>query len=290
MLRRSNDQSISFNTSPVAATHSSPQVLDPAAGNSVQLSAFVSPGGLLGRWFGRCLRLRVERFHCVLSKKKFVSSSTSSSSSGPRSSTTAESVETRSPAQLSIKRVEVDANSLMPDYEMYPPVHSNHASASSGASSSFFWRRWSKNKSGEEETHDPHQLAPEYAPRVALTYSEAHKVRKRTFSANVLDADRFPQILFEVTDEDAATIRGDLYLHGMVQPIQCYKYYNAAATSPSDQKHRFEGATDDGFLRVRCPIPLEEFHVMRPSLWLGLFTIQPVVEVEAQIPIQSFAS
>lgn len=285
MFRRSNDQSISFDSSP-ATKASPPQDFDPNAVNTVQLSAFVAPGGLLGRWFGRCLRLRIERFHCVLSKKKAnaAPSSSSSSSSGDQP------LIGRTPAQLSIKRVEVDANSLMPDYEVYPPVR---PSGNSGGNTSFFWRRWlQKNTDGNEKTHthDPHSMAPEYPPRVALTYSEAHKVRKRTFSTGVLDVDRFPQILFEVTDEDAATINGDLYLHGMVQPIKCYKYYHAAygsnaASSTVRPQQGFNEVPDDGLLRVRCPIPLEEFHVTRPALWLGLFTIQPVVEVEAQIPL-----
>lgn len=258
MLRHSGEQTISAD--PYKPNSSSSIV------GQIDFYAYVSPAGLLGRLIGRCLRFRVERYRATVKPP-------------PSSSTTPSD-----PLYLGLQRVEIEAESLHPDYEVYTPKTFSYTTAP--RQSVFSWRGGSASTSsssaapeGDRETvppHLPHETPPDYTPRLALTFAEIQKVRRRTFSSSLLDIDRFPQILFEVTSENASSITGDLYLRGLTQTVQCEKYHYAPP-SPT-------GATEDGLLRVRCPIKIEDYQMTKPALWLGVFTVKPIVEIEVRIP------
>eukprot|EP00796_Vickermania_ingenoplastis_P000185 gene187-100_t len=287
MFRRSQDSVLySFDTSSAPT----PGAAAAAAGSSavqfpdVQVYAFVRPGGLLGYFVGRCLRLRVERFHCACSR----------TASPPRAS------EDLAPLR-GLQRVEVDLSSVEPDYEMYATPQSTSSSSS--------WTQWwsPSSSSSSAGSAPPFPLPPVYHPRVALTLAEMHKVRRRLQSAGVLDVHRHPQAVFEVTNETPETVEGDLYFHGVTQPIRCRKDLvapdgqtplqprgrpapPASSTAQEVPQHSLVDALGtpvaaaDAYVRIHCPVSLDAFHVSRPALWLGLFTVQPRVDVETTFP------
>lgn len=237
----------------------------PTKGSSeVELFAYVFPGGLLGRWIGRCLRLRVGRFQCTidphhaqkggsppppprttdppLSEEDDFSFSSSSSSS-PRSAYEA--------PFLGVRVVEVEADSVVPEMEVFPPSpawrrqfaqvekqqqqkkeeerqrHHHPSSLDVYRSSSFFSSlRSSSSSSGDEPSLSP----PFFLPRLPLTYSERNKVQKRLLSSSILHADRFPLIWYDVEEEDGKSLTGELYVKGVGQPVKCHKFYTPRTT------------------------------------------------------------
>lgn len=354
----------------------------------VELFLHVSPGGLLGRWLGRCLRLRVGRFQCVVrdddggggggvgakpgSVQETVRTTTSNSTGG---SSTAGS------PLLGVRVVEVETDSILPDMEVVPPPTS--------------WRRKyvqeESNSNSVPPSPPPRPLGarnsctspwnpfsssllppPVFSPRVPLTLSERNKIVKRLFSSDVLDVDRFPLAWFDVEEETAQRINGELYVKGIPQRVQCRKFSyprlggpppppatsaaappsslppqrgntssptaddsredNAAtpppavsaasttssisssssssfsrrnttttitphsvAASPLQELQAIQAAQrdmerreriDDEFLHIYCSIPdITAFAITKPSLWMGLFSINATVEVEAKVPL-----
>lgn len=125
---------------------------------AVNMYVYTQPAGLLGRLVGRALRLRVERFLVDLDKDR------------------------------ALPVVEVDAESLQPQCEVYP-------------TSKF--------------------------ERVPLSYNEVERVQRRT-RGYTLDVPRYPTITFETTASTESSVEGALCLHGQTHPIRCTKAVEGA--------------------------------------------------------------
>lgn len=214
-----------FRSSDRVITHEDPAL------QGITFYAYAFPGGLLGRFIGRCIRLRVSRYACVVGRDRpallaAASSSTATASDGGSSSSSTSVL----PMLSGLKRVEVDPSGLEPDCE----VHQNAT----------------------------------MQPRLAFTFAETHKIRQR-LDSTVLDTARFPQVLYEIHEESETEVRGDLYLRGFTHPLQCRK----------------EVKLNEGVLSVSCDVRLSDYDVPLPSLWMGLFTVKPLMKVEAAIPL-----
>lgn len=187
----------------------------------VDMFIYTDPAGLLGRILGRCLRFRVSDFSFV--------------------------VDRRQPTVL--RRVEVDADSIRGECEVYAPSRNRrHARFSSTGSS------------GADGAADSTRFE-----RLPLTYSEIERLRRRV-RGSVLNVPRYPLIEFEVASETPSAIEGVLSLHGESKNIKCSR--------------QVEG----GQLVVQCPISLKDFHIIPYSLWFGLFSVADKVIVETRVP------
>ncbi|KEG14458.1 hypothetical protein DQ04_00461120 [Trypanosoma grayi] len=164
----------------------------------VDMYVYAQPAGLLGRYIGRALRLRVERFAYVVDANHRM-----------------------------LRRVEVDADSLLPQCEV---------------------------DSGKFE-------------RLGLNFSEVERVAIRT-RRHVLDAPRYPRIVYSVEQETPEEVVGSLQLHGETHTVRCSK--------------TLEGPE----LIVRCPINAREFNVPTYTHMFGLFSVSPHVEVETRVPLK----
>ncbi|KAG8349155.1 hypothetical protein ERJ75_001235300 [Trypanosoma vivax] len=169
--------------------------------NGVEMFVYTRPAGLIGRWIGRSLRFGVRRF-------AFITEGQGTANGG-------------SP----LKRVEVEANSLVPLCEV------------------------DMNK----------------FERLPLTISEVMRVEKRT-RESVLDAPRYPRIVYTLDGETDSEIAGVLDLHGERHAVSCSK------------------TVDGPELVVRCPIDARNFKIPMFSIMQGLFSVSPHVEVETRIP------
>ncbi|KAG5478550.1 hypothetical protein LSCM4_04783 [Leishmania orientalis] len=163
----------------------------------VDMYVYVQPAGLLGRLLGRPLRLKVQQFSFLVNRR-----------------------------ERELQRVEVDADSLLPQCEV----------------------------------HMPSRLE-----RVPLSFSEVERVMRRTRSF-VLNAPRYPLIVYDVETNTSDTVKGTLNLHGESHTVECSK------------------AVEGAQLVVRCPVRLSQFHVPPYKMWLGLFTQADTVEVETRVP------
>ncbi|KAG5504845.1 hypothetical protein GH5_05476 [Leishmania sp. Ghana 2012 LV757] len=163
----------------------------------VDMYVYVQPAGLLGRFLGRPLRLKVQQFWFLVNRR-----------------------------ERELQRVEVDADSLLPQCEV----------------------------------HMPSRLE-----RVPLSFSEVERVMQRTRSF-VLNAPRYPLIVYDVETNTSDAVKGTLNLHGESHAVECSK------------------AVEGAQLVVRCPVRLSQFHVPPYKMWLGLFTQADTVEVETRVP------
>lgn len=125
----------------------------------VDMYVYVQPAGLLGRYLGRPLRFRVERFSFLVNRR-----------------------------ERQVQQVEVDADSLMPQCEVYMPSRFE---------------------------------------RVPLNYSEVERLIRRT-RGYVLNVPRYPLITFDVTANTEANVAGTLNLHGESHTVECTKAVEGA--------------------------------------------------------------
>ncbi|KAG5501315.1 hypothetical protein JIQ42_06316 [Leishmania sp. Namibia] len=163
----------------------------------VDMYVYVQPAGLLGRLLGRPLRLKVQQFSFLVNRR-----------------------------ERELQRVEVDADSLLPQCEVHMPSRQE---------------------------------------RVPLSFSEVERVMRRT-RGFVLNAPRYPLIVYDVETNTSDAVKGTLNLHGESHAVECSK------------------AVEGAQLVVRCPVRLSQFHVPPYKMWLGLFTQADTVEVEARVP------
>lgn len=305
----------------------------------VELFLHVSPGGWLGRFIGRCLRLRVGRFQCVIDPERAKNDQALDSSMQQSGSTSSSSSSIPTPPFLGLRTVEVETDSIVPDMEVLPLSHkwrkmfleeekwiekkeqeeskcTPSSSSMTPSSSSLSWRTTGK-------TAHASISPPVFAPRVPFTYLERRKIQKRLFSPDILSVDRFPLLWLEVEEEKATSIKGELYVKGIPQTVRCRKFFYSSApppvshaspglseaggtaaasngttasiASPLEELQHLQAqqravqekdALNDGFLHIYCPIPnIDAFSIVKPSLWMGLFTVNSTVEVEAKIPL-----
>lgn len=125
----------------------------------VDMYVYVQPAGLLGRYLGRPLRFRVERFSFLVNRR-----------------------------ERQVQQVEVDADSLIPQCEVYMPSRFE---------------------------------------RLPLNYGEVERLMRRTRGV-VLNVPRYPLITFDVAANSEASVRGTLHLHGESHPIECTKAVEGA--------------------------------------------------------------
>lgn len=125
----------------------------------IDMNVYVQPGGILGGLLGRPLRFRVEEFAYIVSRRDHT-----------------------------LRRVEVEANSLSPKSEVYMPSRFE---------------------------------------RVPLRFSEVERILRRTRS-HVLNVSRYPSIDFDVQRETPTAVEGVLHLHGESHMIQCKKTVEGA--------------------------------------------------------------
>ncbi|EPY32896.1 hypothetical protein STCU_02588 [Strigomonas culicis] len=125
---------------------------------AVDMYVYTQPAGLLGRLVGRALRFRVERFLVDLGRDG------------------------------ALPRVEVDAESLRPQCEVYPTTKFE---------------------------------------RAPLGYAEVERLQRRT-RGYTLDAPRYPTITFDTTASREDAVEGVLCLRGASQPIRCTKAVEGA--------------------------------------------------------------
>lgn len=99
--------------------------------SEVQLFAYVFPAGLLGRWMGRCLRLRVGRFQCTVEGPHGEKKGRAPSLSPPRArdglsredffSSSSSFPSAQEAPFLGVRVVEVEVDSVVPEMEVFPP-------------------------------------------------------------------------------------------------------------------------------------------------------------------------
>ncbi|KPI85650.1 hypothetical protein ABL78_5300 [Leptomonas seymouri] len=125
----------------------------------VEMYVYVQPAGLLGRWLGRSLRFEVKRFSFLVNRR-----------------------------ERELRQVEVDADSLMPQCEVYMPSRFE---------------------------------------RLPLSFSEVERLIRRTRSY-VLNVPRYPLITFDVAADTVDSVKGTLNLHGESHAIECTKTVEGA--------------------------------------------------------------
>lgn len=152
----------------------------------VRMHVITQPAGLLGRFFGRCLRLRVDQFSYTV---------------GPGNR---------------LQQVDVEADSLVPDCEVRRvPVPESQRMQIITTDSSV-------HSSKADLEAAAAMAASRFEERVPLTISESSKLVRRA-RGYVLDVPRYPYVQFDVEAEDPAGITGTLHLHGESHQIKCHK-------------------------------------------------------------------
>lgn len=125
----------------------------------VDMYVYVQPAGLLGRYLGRPLRFNVQRFSFLVNRR-----------------------------ERQVQQVEVDADSLMPQCEVYLPSRFE---------------------------------------RVPLNFSEVERLIRRTRNY-VLNVPRYPLITYDVASSTEAAVKGTLHLHGESHTVECTKAVEGA--------------------------------------------------------------
>ncbi|KAG5504461.1 hypothetical protein JKF63_04913 [Porcisia hertigi] len=125
----------------------------------VDMYVYVEPAGFFGRFIGRPLRLKVQRFSFLVNQR-----------------------------ERALQRVEVDADSLLPQCEVYMPSRFE---------------------------------------RVPLSFGEMERVMRRTRSY-VLDAPRYPLITYDVESNTSDAVKGTLRLRGESRAVECSKQVEGA--------------------------------------------------------------
>ncbi|KAL7708968.1 hypothetical protein N2W54_004207 [Lotmaria passim] len=125
----------------------------------VDMYVYVQPAGLLGRYLGRPLRFKVQRFSFLVNRRERM-----------------------------LQQVEVDADSLVPQCEVYMPSRFE---------------------------------------RLPLNYSEVERLIRRTRNY-VLNVPRYPLITYDVSENTEASVRGTLNLHGESHAVECIKVVEGA--------------------------------------------------------------